>query len=653
MREMQMQKEADMLPRVQERKINPLGKPNKDFLDRTINSVMRHNKRQYDRNHRNCQRKLRDMDAATRERRKRRYSNHKSDSSTESSDSSKQKKHQKEKKNKKLTKKKKKKHKKQSSSSSSPSSSSSSPSTLSSATSSESIDSNEELGKKKKTKKHKRKHDRKEKEENANEDYYHQEVDPSDPHLALYMDHNMVMAAAMAYNQMNQLLQSTNRQQRDPETELLIEELKEEGDSDKEKMDIPSDLSLTYHTSESEDLNISLNSSSAEEDENGVLTFNLSSDEEKNRSGNKTKRPTKSHEKKQSPSYVIENESDVESVHSHISLKSDISEKGHTTSNNCILSISSSSSSDSDCQEVEVTPNVCRGEQKEVMEKESSLVCSLEDGNLESNKLPEESCPAANVVAEEQNVPGNLAENSRSVNDKQEEEKEELPTSHVSTEKEVTPEVPTENVEDQKMESSEKEDNPKASKKDIEDNKEVNIEGNFEGVNEGHKVLPIHHESSVMEDNPEVSKENVEDSVAVVAEKETSDNEHRSSSDKDMITDIPKETENTSTNITDNNSEVMPKVIECIEENSNDIRKEEVLNQLKIVGSLTEVPEVRSHSKDTEVQSLENEISTDNILTQSNSPMKTEESTSKSLDDDSHNQNSEPAKENVVDLTSD
>ncbi|KAL7731320.1 hypothetical protein ACLKA6_012805 [Drosophila palustris] len=54
----------------QERKINPLGKPNKRFLGRTINSALRHNKREIERTYASCQQKLRELDDRN-ERRKR------------------------------------------------------------------------------------------------------------------------------------------------------------------------------------------------------------------------------------------------------------------------------------------------------------------------------------------------------------------------------------------------------------------------------------------------------------------------------------------------------------------------------------------------------------------------------------------------------
>ncbi|XP_050329598.1 serine-rich adhesin for platelets [Bactrocera neohumeralis] len=49
-------------PAVQERKINPIAKPNKRFLGRTLNSVLSHNKRKNDRTQENCRRKLKELD---------------------------------------------------------------------------------------------------------------------------------------------------------------------------------------------------------------------------------------------------------------------------------------------------------------------------------------------------------------------------------------------------------------------------------------------------------------------------------------------------------------------------------------------------------------------------------------------------------------
>ncbi|XP_064544986.1 pre-mRNA-splicing factor 38B [Drosophila montana] len=46
----------------QERKINPLGKPNKKFLGRTINTALRHNKRAIERTQARCQQKLQELD---------------------------------------------------------------------------------------------------------------------------------------------------------------------------------------------------------------------------------------------------------------------------------------------------------------------------------------------------------------------------------------------------------------------------------------------------------------------------------------------------------------------------------------------------------------------------------------------------------------
>lgn len=344
MREMNMQKEAEKLPQIQERKKNPLGrpnnKPNKGFLDRTINSVMTHNKREHDRNYRNCQRKLRDLDNAKDEKshRKRRYSQ----SSTHSISSNTSEEKKKRSKKSKKIKKKKKKHKKAVTSSSSSSSSDSSLSSSSSNT----ISSKEGHDKKKKRNKRKGRDDSK---EEFNGEYY--DGGPYDPSLGgMYMDPNMALAAAMAYSHMNQQLLQTNCQ-------VQEDILKKEMDSDDDKVDIPSDLSLTYHSSESEELNISLNSSSAEEDENGILTFDLNSDEESNKRNRKNRKPfakisRKTKRTHSSPETTSDSDdNDVESVHSHISLKSDDSRKGNTSIDIVHVSILSSSS-DTDCEVV-------------------------------------------------------------------------------------------------------------------------------------------------------------------------------------------------------------------------------------------------------------------------------------------------------------
>ncbi|XP_017114572.1 splicing factor, arginine/serine-rich 19 [Drosophila elegans] len=55
-----------------ERKVNPLGKTNKRFLGRTINTAIRHNKREDERTQANCRQKLQDLDDIY----ERRQSNH-------------------------------------------------------------------------------------------------------------------------------------------------------------------------------------------------------------------------------------------------------------------------------------------------------------------------------------------------------------------------------------------------------------------------------------------------------------------------------------------------------------------------------------------------------------------------------------------------
>ncbi|XP_054730093.1 serine-rich adhesin for platelets [Anastrepha obliqua] len=62
-------------PQVQERKINPIAKPNKRFLGRTLNSVLSHNKRENDRTQENCRKKLKELDERRNESKPMRSSN--------------------------------------------------------------------------------------------------------------------------------------------------------------------------------------------------------------------------------------------------------------------------------------------------------------------------------------------------------------------------------------------------------------------------------------------------------------------------------------------------------------------------------------------------------------------------------------------------
>ncbi|XP_013115918.2 serine-rich adhesin for platelets [Stomoxys calcitrans] len=384
MREMQMEKDRSQMPQIQERKKNPLGpKPNKDFLGRTINSVMTHNKRQHDQNYKNCQRKLKDLDndkhddtlarckrhkyrGHRKERRKRKCSQSSqssSDSDSSSTSSSEDEKYRK--KSKKLKKRKKKKCEKQISSRES------SPTTLSSTScssfkSSSSECSHEEGNGKKKRKYKKHKNKKHLNIETAQEDYYSElyAAEPMDGNLGLYMNPNMALAAAMAYNHMNNLLQTPTNQP--PTTDILKDELAASEENEEQKVDIPSDLSLTYHSSDSGELNVTLNSSSAEEDENGILTFNLSSDEDKGKTslGKKkclasARELMRNRKKKISHTSASDDDDDVESVHSHISLEESDVSLGNSA-NIVHVSILSSSSFDSDCQEVKVEENMTK-----------------------------------------------------------------------------------------------------------------------------------------------------------------------------------------------------------------------------------------------------------------------------------------------------
>ncbi|GBP03857.1 hypothetical protein EVAR_71092_1 [Eumeta japonica] len=134
--------------------------------------------------------------------------------------------------------------------------------------------------------------------------------------------------AAMAYNHMSHLLQQQQLQQ----DVKIEEELKEES------VEIPSDLSISFYSSPESSLNISLHSSSAEEDENGVLTFKLSSDDDES-----AVKLQKTNEKCKNDCLIKDFE-DEGSTHSYISLESKDSEKPVIKEATDIYELSSSDS---------------------------------------------------------------------------------------------------------------------------------------------------------------------------------------------------------------------------------------------------------------------------------------------------------------------
>ncbi|KAH8364729.1 hypothetical protein KR084_010746 [Drosophila pseudotakahashii] len=62
MREIEGQDSSFSSHKQSERKVNPLGKPNKRFLGRTINTAIQHNRRENERTKANCRQKLQDLD---------------------------------------------------------------------------------------------------------------------------------------------------------------------------------------------------------------------------------------------------------------------------------------------------------------------------------------------------------------------------------------------------------------------------------------------------------------------------------------------------------------------------------------------------------------------------------------------------------------
>ncbi|TMW47581.1 hypothetical protein DOY81_007348 [Sarcophaga bullata] len=392
-------KEKGSLP--MERKKNPLGKPNKRFLGRTINSVMKHNERQSGNNHRRCKRKLRELDAKQRKREykkiKRTYekgseSRNKSESSDEVFSGASEDEDHKDKKRRNIKKRKSKKKNKKSSSSSSSSSNSSSEtesdcSTLPTTT--------------KKHKKHERNKTKPSFKNEENEDEFNTDV-TYDHSMGYYMDPH-VAYAAMAYGHINQVLQHQMVQ----EQQTIKDELDE-------NVEIPSDLSLSYHSESS--LNISLNSSSAEEDENGILTFKLiSSDDEKKSNLQKISRKRKeidlqkiSTKRKEIEDNIVmiidSDDNDKSSVKSYVSLESKASLSPNRKSNEIFL-LSSSSSESEDLEILETISET----KKEHLEQE--LIETNEqktDGVLQINenvsKTDEVLIPNENALANESQV---------------------------------------------------------------------------------------------------------------------------------------------------------------------------------------------------------------------------------------------------------
>ncbi|KAI9587863.1 uncharacterized protein PFB0315w [Glossina fuscipes] len=221
---------------VTERKV----KPNKRFLGRTLNSMITHNKRESDRTQRQCQRKLLELEA---KRRKilcgESYRSKTRDAHEVLSNSCDEKRQQRKKKHKKKRKKRRKRY-------------------SSSASTSDSEAKEEKFLK------------QKYQSVNDRSEYYNGEIKGEQNIDGYYVSPNFTYATLAFNHHMNRLWihqQLVNEQ-------LLAKKKLVDNSAPNLLIDI------TLSSSSDTSLNVSINSSSAEEDENGIITFYLSSDEE-------------------------------------------------------------------------------------------------------------------------------------------------------------------------------------------------------------------------------------------------------------------------------------------------------------------------------------------------------------------------------------
>uniref|UniRef100_A0A1B0FD98 Uncharacterized protein n=1 Tax=Glossina morsitans morsitans TaxID=37546 RepID=A0A1B0FD98_GLOMM len=221
---------------VTERKV----KPNKRFLGRTLNSMITHNKRESDRTQRQCQRKLLELEAKHRKMLYREsYRSKTKDTHEVLSNSCDEKRQQRKKKHKKKKKKRRKRYN-------------------SSTNTSDSEGKEEEFLKQK----YQGVSDRSE--------YYNGETKGEQNIDDYYISPNFTYATLAFNHHMNRLW---------IHQQLVNEQLLAEKNLvDNCAPNLPIDITLSSSSDTS--LNVSINSSSAEEDENGIITFYLSSDEE-------------------------------------------------------------------------------------------------------------------------------------------------------------------------------------------------------------------------------------------------------------------------------------------------------------------------------------------------------------------------------------
>ncbi|XP_017041555.1 peptidyl-prolyl cis-trans isomerase G [Drosophila ficusphila] len=254
MREIEGQKSGLNTQTQRERKLNPLGKPNKRFLGRTINTAIRHNKRENERTQANCQKKLQDLDDIY-ERRKSNYfynrdagRNRSVDRSrSRSSSRSRRRSHSRGR----SKKSKKRRSRRRSSSSRSRSSS----------------HSRSRSHRRKKHKKKAKKHKRSKRSRRKSSSSWDREIPPNNliaPPSEIYLNHSkqMALAVAMAYSQVlnaNNQSRESNIRPSSPLSDIVRELM---SDEEQEKSDKPNALSILSSDEEKTVLTIDVSSSS-------------------------------------------------------------------------------------------------------------------------------------------------------------------------------------------------------------------------------------------------------------------------------------------------------------------------------------------------------------------------------------------------------
>ncbi|EDV52295.1 luc7-like protein 3 [Drosophila erecta] len=237
-----------------ERKVNPLGKPNKRFLGRTISTAIRHNDRERERTQANCRQKLQDLDDVY-ERRKSNYFYSRDAPRNKSVDRSRSSSRRRSRSRHKKSKKQRSRRRSRSSRSSSRSRSRNS--------------SHRRKKHKKKVKKHKKSHRRRRSSQSSSE--CDREIPLSEPlHVPapsdVFLNHSkqMALAVAMAYGQlMNSNTQKKASESRERSSSPISDIVRElMSDEEVDKFEKPEALSISSSDEEQNVLTINVSSSS-------------------------------------------------------------------------------------------------------------------------------------------------------------------------------------------------------------------------------------------------------------------------------------------------------------------------------------------------------------------------------------------------------